>query len=197
MNLLLRAFALFSVFLVSLVFGLIGASPAHAATTCDDLVSGEGWLDKVEGNFTDGDPVLTVSAPEGFLIDMYCVKAGPTAVIVPVNPPAGTVTVDFPGIDSVSHFAIHLIAAPTETPTTETPTTETPTTETPTTETPTTDTPGGPLLPPQGGPIQPPQGSPPATLPNTGDQENLWALGALGISLLLAGFTIVASRVRR
>jgi LPXTG-motif cell wall-anchored protein len=187
MNVLLRAVALLSVFLTSLVFALFGASPAHAATTCDDLISGDGWSDKVEGNFNDGDPELTVSAPEGFLIDMYCVKAGPDAIIVPVNPPAETVTIDFPGLDSVSHFAFHVIAAPTEPPTSETP-------SEPVSETPTTSTPGGPIQPPPE-PIEPPQAAPP-TLPNTGDQENLWALGALGLAVVLAGVSLLVRRSR-
>lgn len=190
MNVLLRAVALLSVFLTSLVFALFGASPAHAATTCDDLISGDGWSDKVQGNFNDGDPELTVSAAEGFLIDMYCVKAGPDAIIVPVNPPAETVTIDFPGLDSVSHFAFHVIAAPTETP--SEPVSETP--SEPVSETPTTSTPGGPLQPPPE-PIEPPQAAPP-TLPNTGDQENLWALGALGLAVVMAGVSLLVRRSR-
>jgi LPXTG-motif cell wall-anchored protein len=200
----LRAVALASLFLASLIIGFVGAAPANAADsdTCEDVVSGEGWQDKVEGNFEDGDPALTVTAPEGFLIDMYCVKTGSDQqgdgpVIVQVDPPAETVTIDHPTKEGVSHFMVHLIPVPSSPPTSETPSTETPPTETPTTDTPTIGTPGGPLLPPEGGPIQPPQGSPPSTLPSTGDQENLWALGALGLSLLLAGMTIVASRVRR
>lgn len=187
MNVLLRAVALLSVFLASLVFGLIGASPAHAATTCDDLVSGEGWLDKVQGDFTDGDPELTVTAPEGFLIDMFCVKAGPTAIIVPVVPAVETVVIDFPDNDSVSHFAVHVIAEPSETPS------EPPTSETPS-EPPTTDTPGGPLNPPDNNPPVEPQ-RPPA-LPQTGSEETLWALGALGLAVLMAGVSLLVRRTR-
>jgi LPXTG-motif cell wall-anchored protein len=183
----LRAVALFSLFLASLLIGLVGASPASAADsdTCDDIVSGEGWQEKVEGEFEDGDPELTVTAPEGFLIDMYCVKTGSDqtgdgAVIVTVDPPLETVTIDHPTKQGVSHFIIHLIEAPTETPT----------------ETPTTETPGGPIGGPIGGPDDNPEPQAPPALPATGAEETLWALGALGLAVLMAGVSLLARRAR-
>jgi len=190
----LRAVALIALFLASLCIGLVGASPATAADsdTCDDIISGDGWQEKVEGDFNDGDPALTVTAPEGFLIDMYCVKTGSDQqgdgpVIVEVDPPAETVVIDHPTKEGVSHFIVHLIEAPTETPTLPT-------------ETPTTETPGGPIIdnPPGGNPPgdnPEPQAGPPS-LPATGAEETMWALGALGLALLLAGVSLVAHRVR-
>lgn len=174
----LRAVALLSVLLASLVFGLVGASPAFAADTCDDIATGEGWLEKVEGDFNDGDSELTVTAPEGFLIDMYCVKAGTDPIIQPVDPPQETVTIDYPDNDTVSHFKIHLIEAPTTPPTSPPPTTETP---------------GGPI---GGPPVDNPEPQAPPALPATGAEETLWALGALGLALLMAGVSLVARRAR-
>jgi LPXTG-motif cell wall-anchored protein len=183
----LRAVALFSLFLASLLIGLVGASPANAADsdTCEDIISGEGWDEKVEGDFNDGDPELTVTAPEGFLIDMYCVKTGSSnqgdgPVIVEVDPPAETVTIKHPTKEGVSHFIVHLIEAPSEPPTSETPTTETP---------------GGPIVdnPPV---VDNPEPQAPPALPATGAEETLWALGALGLALLMAGVSLVARRAR-
>jgi len=183
----MRTVALFSLFLASLLLGLVGASPANAADsdTCDDIISGEGWQEKVEGDFNDGDPELTVTAPEGFLIDMYCVKTGSDQhgdgpVIVEVDPPAETVTIDHPTKEGVSHFVVHLIEAPTDTPTTETP--------------------GGPIIdnPPVDNPpvVDNPEPQLPPTLPATGAEETVWALGALGLAALLAGVSLVARRAR-
>lgn len=79
--------------------------------------TGEGWQAKVD---TTGDPAtVTVTAPEGFLIDAYCVKAGAAEdakVIVQVIPPAATVVIDHPTKDSVSHYQIHLIPIVEESP---------------------------------------------------------------------------------
>lgn len=184
-----RATAVFSVFLASLLIGLVGATPAQAgdSDTCDDIISGDGWQEKVEGNFNDGDPELTVTAPEGFLIDMYCVKTGSDQqgdgpVIVEVDPPAESVTIDHPTKQGVSHFIVHLIEAPTEPPTSEPPTSEPPTTETP----------GGPI----GGPPNNPEPQLPPALPPTGAEETLWALGALGLAVLMAGVSLLVRRSR-
>jgi hypothetical protein len=76
-----------------------------------DMICNEaGYEAKVD---TTGDPAtVTVTAPAGFLIDSYCVKAGTTKVIVPVTPPAATVVIDHPDKDSVSHYQVHLIPVP-------------------------------------------------------------------------------------
>jgi hypothetical protein len=75
---------------------------------CTDLTKGLGYQDKVD---TIGDPAtVTYTAPSGFLVDAYCVKAGTEPIIVSVNPPAATVIIDHPNKDSVSHYQVHLVA---------------------------------------------------------------------------------------
>ena len=80
----------------------------------------------------------------------------------------------------------HLIEAPTETPTLPT-------------ETPTTETPGGPIVdnpPVDNPPVNPePQAGPPS-LPATGSEETMWALGALGLAVLMAGVSLLVRRTR-
>ena len=103
--------------LLSLPLLLASSATAAPSDTCDDIISGTGWQPKVDGQKDDGDPGLTVTAPEGFLIDKYCVKTGSSnqgdgPVIIEVNPPAAQVTVDHPTKSGVSHFIIHLIPIP-------------------------------------------------------------------------------------
>jgi hypothetical protein len=83
---------------------------------------------------------ITVTAPAGFLIDAYCVKAGSTQggtggpVIVPVDPPQKSVTITYPSGKAISHYSVSYV--PISTPTTPPPTTTTkPPTSTTTTKT--------------------------------------------------------------
>jgi hypothetical protein len=82
----------------------------NADDNCSALDSG-----KID---TTGDPAtMEVTAPEGYLIDFYCVKAGQVkngggSVFVDVVPPAETVIIDHPGKDSVSNYSYHLIIKP-------------------------------------------------------------------------------------
>ena len=97
----------------------VEAGVACVADTCDELVAGEdGWEAKVD---TTGDP-LTVeyTAPDGYLVDRYCVKAGSAhqddgPVIVIVDPPAATVVIAHPSGKAVSHYMVHLVPATTTT----------------------------------------------------------------------------------
>lgn len=83
---------------------------SSASTICTEIAGGPGWGPKVD---TVGDPpTVPYTAPAGFLVDKYCVKAGPTAIIVVVDPPSQEVTIDYPDIDSVSHYMVHLIPKP-------------------------------------------------------------------------------------
>lgn len=111
MNRLISMAAIIAIALVVAVFG--GTStPAQAADVCPPLDSG-----KIN---TVGDPAtVTVTAPAGFLIDRYCVKAGPTPVFINVND-LKTVVVDYPGIDSVSHYSLSYTVANTTTSSTTT-----------------------------------------------------------------------------
>jgi hypothetical protein len=85
-------------------------------TICADLGDGtgeSGASGKIEGEWDDGDEELTITAPEGYLIYMYCVKAGTDAVIEEVDPPLASVTVDHPDVNSVSHYVAFYMEDPT------------------------------------------------------------------------------------
>jgi hypothetical protein len=71
---------------------------------------------------------VEVSAPDGFLISGYCVKAGSARQgdgpeLVVVDPPAATVTISHSSGKDVSHYTIDVVPVPTTT--TEPPTTTT------------------------------------------------------------------------
>lgn len=93
------------------LLGALTAGPAYA--TQPDFIC-EGFD---SGKFdTVGDPAtVTVQAPEGFLIDGYCVKAGTTKEWHDVTPAASEVTVDHSVKDSVSHYSLRYVALPTPT----------------------------------------------------------------------------------
>lgn len=86
--------------------------------TCDDMTTPgtNGWTTKFDDD--EGYPdTVSYTAPAGYLVDKYCVKAGSTQqgngpIIVEVIPPASTVTIDYPNKDSISHYVVHLITAP-------------------------------------------------------------------------------------
>jgi hypothetical protein len=134
--------ALGALTILVLALGLI-ALPADATDVCPGLDSG-----KID---TTGDPAtVTVTAPDGFLIDSYCVKAGPGFVIINVDPPAETVVIDHPTKDSVSHYSLSYVEDTSSTTTTQDTTTtigqESSTTTTPE-ETTTTAEPSPPTTP--------------------------------------------------
>ena len=80
----------------------LSASADQPDFICEDLDSG-----KIN---TVGDPsTVTVYAPPGYLIDGYCVKAATIKVFVPVVPPAATVVVDHPNVNSVSHYSLSYV----------------------------------------------------------------------------------------
>ena len=107
---------------------IAAATPASAGTggggggpennTCDDIVSGSGWETKVEPGGEQS--TISYTAPEGYLVDMYCVKTGSVnqsdygPVIVPVDPASASVLIDYPEPEdkqkAISHYVIHLIA---------------------------------------------------------------------------------------
>jgi hypothetical protein len=60
---------------------------------------------------TVGDPeTVPFTAPEGKLIWQYCVKAGSDGyVLVPVEPPSASVTIDHPTKDSVSNYSLFYV----------------------------------------------------------------------------------------
>ena len=96
---------------------VLPALSAHAgpADVCPGLDSGK--ID-VSGEQTS----ITVTAPAGYLIDEYCVKAGSVQggtggpVIVAVNPPQKSVTITYPSGKAISHYSVSYV--PISTPTT-------------------------------------------------------------------------------
>ena len=100
---------------------VLPALSAHAgpADVCPGLDSGK--ID-VSGEQTS----ITVTAPAGYLIDEYCVKAGSVQggtggpVIVAVNPPQKSVTITYPSGKAISHYSVGYL--PISTPTTPPPT---------------------------------------------------------------------------
>lgn len=88
-----------------------GAMPAQATQPefiCESFAPN--GTDKIN---TTGDPATVPwTAPDGFLIDGYCVKAGTTKVFVPVDPPQKTVIIDHPLKDSVSHYSVRYVPEP-------------------------------------------------------------------------------------
>ena len=49
---------------------------------------------------------VTVTAPEGYLISGYCVKAGTLTTFVEVDPPQETVVISSPNGKGVSHYSV-------------------------------------------------------------------------------------------
>jgi hypothetical protein len=89
---------------ISVVAMPLAASATQPDFICEDLDSG-----KIN---TSGDPAtVTVTAPAGYLIDGYCVKAGTTKHFIEVDPPAAIVVVDHPTVTSVSHYSLSYVAA--------------------------------------------------------------------------------------
>lgn len=141
---------------------MIPLSPASATPNegvCTALDSGK--ID-VSGEYES----LTLDAPEGFLIDGYCVKAGSInqglgPEYVEVDPAVAQVTITHSSGKDISHYSLSYTPkpededpTPTPTPTTPTPTpTETTPTPTPTETTPTptpTETTSTPTNTPKG-----------------------------------------------
>ncbi|MGW4928015.1 hypothetical protein ACWEOH_02590 [Agromyces sp. NPDC004153] len=130
---------------------------------CDELDSG-----KI--NVGGSHPTLEISAPDGFVITEYCVKAGSAVQgdgpeYVVVDPPQQTVTIDHSTGKDISHYSFSYEPAPTTPPTTPPATT-------------------------------PPVTTPPATVPPTttggGGGDTLAETGFDGTWLLIAGLGAVA-----
>src|SRR5688572_13707159 len=79
---------------------------------------------------TSGDPAtVEYTAPAGYVVYQYCVKAGSDGyIIVTVDPPTQTVTIDHPTKDSVSNWSVWYKLDTTTTTTVAPTTTEAPTT---------------------------------------------------------------------
>jgi len=124
------------------MFAVLVFAPTGPTLATQDVCAGldSGKID------TTGDPAtVTVTAPDGFLISRYCVKAG-SDVSVPngavqyfdVDPPAKTITFGHPSSKAVSHWSLEYARVCEECTTTTEPTTDTTTEPTTTIEATTT-----------------------------------------------------------
>ena len=86
-------------------------SAAQAGDVCPSYADSEfGGTVKID---TVGDPAtVEYTAPDGKLVAGYCVKAGTDPIIIVVDPPAATVTIDYPDKDSVSHYSVWFVNEP-------------------------------------------------------------------------------------
>jgi hypothetical protein len=124
--------------------GIVLALPGPANATgdvCAGLMSG-----KIDT--TGNPPTVTMTAPPGSLITRYCIKAGSAQsgggpIYIDVDPPQASITVGYPGIDSVSHYSFEWEAElpPTTLPETTLPATTLPETTLPATTLPDTTLP--------------------------------------------------------
>ena len=103
--------------MMALVVPALGANAAPGDNVCSGLDSGK--ID-VSGDQTS----VTVTAPAGYLIDQYCVKAGSVQggtggpVYVTVNPPTKSVTITYPSGKAISHYSVSYVPVTTPTCTT-------------------------------------------------------------------------------
>lgn len=181
----------------------LGIGPAMAQQeVCPGLDSG-----KIN---TSGDPLsVTVTAPAGFLISGYCVKAGSDASdagveFVTVDPPQASVTISHSSGKAVSHYSYSLVEIVT--PTSPPPTTPPTPPETPPSEGPKESSPGTEVLgagtgggPGGGGPVagvsQVPSGGVGAGEGSTAGMEATGLFG-IGLALLLAAGAVYVIRRR-
>jgi LPXTG-motif cell wall-anchored protein len=160
---------------VVLGFALAVGTPVATAAVEDVCPAGDsGKID------TPGEPLsVTVTAPAGFLIDSYCVKAGSEnqgdgPVVVDVVPPAAEVTITYPGGKEISHYSYTLVEIAEEPPPTPGPNpTPSPT----------------PNPQPTPGPTPQPTPDTPAATPT----ENLPETGGPVIPALLLGIALMAA----
>lgn len=123
--------------LVVIALAMMALTGRVALATPGDQVCGPLDSGKID---TTGDPLtVTVTAPPGYLIDGYCVKAGSVKqgdgpVYVDVDPPVAELTFGYPSGKAVSHYSVGwTMSLPTPTVTfTPTPTPTETTTPTPT-----------------------------------------------------------------
>jgi len=98
---------LISLVFVALAMGFVVAAPPAQAVPGNVTICPEGDSGKID---TTGDPLeVTITAPEGFLIDSYCVKGGQDTLFVDVDPPAAEVTISLPSGKAVSHYSYTLV----------------------------------------------------------------------------------------
>jgi hypothetical protein len=85
------------------VLGAQAATPAAATSTvCEG--------DKVE--LTGETKTVTYTAPAGYLVSSWCVKAGTEIEVHEVDPPTATITITHSSGKGISHYSVTLVKAP-------------------------------------------------------------------------------------
>lgn len=90
---------------------VLGAQAIPAASATTELCPGT-HLTPPKGD----EQSFAYTAPDGFLVASWCVKAGTTTEIHAVSPPSKTVTIEHSSGKEVSHFSVVLVPAPDEKP---------------------------------------------------------------------------------
>ncbi|HYH72595.1 MAG TPA: hypothetical protein VD764_05215, partial [Nocardioides sp.] len=84
----------------------MGAQGATSAAGATEVCQG----DKVD---VRGEPgTITYTAPDGYLVSSWCVKAGTTTEVHAVDPPAKTITISHSSGKGISHYSVTLVKAP-------------------------------------------------------------------------------------
>lgn len=104
---------------LALAAGALVAGAGSAKATTTEQVCAE--LDSGKIDVENGVKSVTYTAPEGYLIDQYCVKAGSVnnengPVYVDVVPPTKSVTITYPGGKDISHYSVSFVKASTPPP---------------------------------------------------------------------------------
>lgn len=182
-------------FIIALSIALVGMLGFAAPAFATDNEGVCAALDSGKIDVADDIKTITVTAPEGYLIDGYCVKAGSIRQglgpeYVDVDPPKASVTFGHSSGKDISHYSVSYVVIPDDDPTptptpTETTPTPTPTETTPTpTPTETTATPTPTESTPTATPTESTPAAAPPTLPRTGSNTPLLALaGALAVAI--------------
>lgn len=89
------------------VLGAQAATPAAGAEVCPGQ-----HIEPPD----DTTKTVTYTAPDGYLVSSWCVKAGPTIEVHDVDPPAGTITITHTSGKDISHYSVVLVKAPEEKP---------------------------------------------------------------------------------
>lgn len=89
---------------------VLGAQAATPAAATSEICAG----DKVE---VQGETkTITYTAPEGYLVSSWCVKAGTTTDVHELDPPVRTITISHSSGKGISHYSVTLVKAPEEKP---------------------------------------------------------------------------------
>ena len=89
---------------------VVSPSDATTGSSCKNLAVGPGWSAPVK--VARHPTTVMTYAPDGYLIDAYCVKSGggpEAAVVVSVQPPQASAVVDHPTRPHVDEYALHLV----------------------------------------------------------------------------------------